>query len=86
MVANWRESFQKMAKDGGSPGAINPYFVFNVLNRLIAPEDVVVADTGYMGLMPPHSAKSKRPGGNISEPPAPRLGISRIPRRTDRNQ
>jgi acetolactate synthase-1/2/3 large subunit len=49
LVACWKESFKEISKDGGSPNAINPYFVIASLNTMITPEDVVVADTGYMG-------------------------------------
>ena len=62
MVANWREAFQNMARNGGSVGAINPYFVLNTLNTLIAPEDVVVADTGYMGAYAAALVEVKKPG------------------------
>ncbi len=62
MVASWREAFQMMARNGGSPGNINPYFVLNVLNTLIAPEDLVVADTGYMGAFAAALIDVKAPG------------------------
>lgn len=49
MVAAWKEAFRKLAKKAASPGTVNPYRVFSLLNEMIGPEDVVVADTGYMG-------------------------------------
>jgi acetolactate synthase-1/2/3 large subunit len=61
-VASWREAFQNLARRGGSPGAINPYFVLNVLNTRIAPEDLVVADTGYMGAFAAALLDVKVPG------------------------
>jgi acetolactate synthase-1/2/3 large subunit len=49
MVALWREAFKNLAGKSGSEGALNPYFVMAILNKVISPEDVIVADTGYMG-------------------------------------
>jgi len=49
MVALWKVAFQELARNGGSVGAINPYFVIATLNTMISPSDVIVADTGYMG-------------------------------------
>lgn len=49
MVALWKIAFQELAGNGGSEGAINPYFVIATLNTMISPNDVIVADTGYMG-------------------------------------
>ena len=62
MVTSWRKEFQKLAQNAGSPGTINPYFVLNVLNTLIGPEDVVVADTGYMGAFAAALIEVKSPG------------------------
>lgn len=47
MVTSWERAFKELAEDGGSPGAINPYFVIATLNKLISPEDAIVVDTGY---------------------------------------
>lgn len=62
MVTAWKKAFQKLAKTGGAEGAINPYYVLNVLNKLIAPDDVVVADTGYMGAYAAALVEVKTPG------------------------
>jgi acetolactate synthase-1/2/3 large subunit len=62
MVTAWKKAFQKLAKTGGAEGAINPYYVLNVLNKLIAPDDVVVADTGYMGAYAAALVEVKAPG------------------------
>jgi acetolactate synthase-1/2/3 large subunit len=48
-VASWKTAFRELAKNGGSPGATNPYFIMSALNKVIRHEDVIVADTGYMG-------------------------------------
>lgn len=47
-VKKWRSAFNELAGESGSMKSLNPYFVFAVLNRLIRPDDVIVADTGYM--------------------------------------
>jgi acetolactate synthase-1/2/3 large subunit len=62
MVAAWRKAFQHLARKRGGAGAINPYFVLNILNRLITPDDVIVADTGYMGAYAAALVEVKAPG------------------------
>lgn len=62
MVAAWREAFQNLARNRGTPGALNPYFIFHVLNTLIDAEDLVVADTGYMGAYAAALIDIKKPG------------------------
>jgi acetolactate synthase-1/2/3 large subunit len=62
LVAAWNKAFQSLAKKGGRQGALNPYFVLNALNQVIAPEDVVVADTGYMGAYAAALVEVKTPG------------------------
>jgi len=49
MVASWKIAFQEKARDGGAENAINPYFVMSALNKVLRPDDILVADTGYMG-------------------------------------
>ncbi len=62
MVASWRAAFQEKARDGGSPGAINPYFVMATLNKVMSPDDVLVADTGYMAAYGNTCIDVKAPG------------------------
>ena len=49
MVAAWHAAFREKAADGGREGAINPYSVMAALNRVLGPDDIVVADTGFIG-------------------------------------
>lgn len=62
MTNDWRKAFQALAKKNGSRRGMNPYHVFNVLNRFIGPDDVVVADTGYMGAYAAALVEVKTPG------------------------
>lgn len=47
-TASWREAYAEAAANS-QEGAIAPHAVFRVLQKLLQPHDVVVADTGYMG-------------------------------------
>jgi acetolactate synthase-1/2/3 large subunit len=62
MVAGWRKAFENLAEKHGEIGAINPYFVLSALNHFLTPEDVVVADTGYMGAYAAALVEVKAPG------------------------
>ena len=62
MVASWKVAFQEKAKDGGARGAINPYFVIAALSNVLGPDDVLVADTGYMGAFAAACIDIKAPG------------------------
>ncbi len=62
MVDLWNIAFQKLAKDGGPPESINPYFVMAALNKVISPDDVIVADTGYMAAYGGALVDVKAPG------------------------
>ena len=48
MVASWQKLFCDLCSEGGSEWAVSPYFIMSELNRVIGPDDIVVADTGYM--------------------------------------
>lgn len=62
MVSSWKAAFQEKARDGGAEGAINPYFIIAALNRVISPNDLVVADTGYMAAYGAALLDVKAPG------------------------
>lgn len=47
-VKAWRGTVAKGGQTKSADGAINPVFVLNTLNRFLAEDDIVVADTGYM--------------------------------------
>jgi acetolactate synthase I/II/III large subunit len=47
-TAAWREAYTEAAAKS-QPGAIAPHAVFQSLQEVLQPQDVVVADTGYMG-------------------------------------
>jgi acetolactate synthase-1/2/3 large subunit len=64
MVKSWRAAMQDKARHVGAEGAINSYFVMDALNRILGPDDVVVADTGYMGAFGNVCIEVKRPGRN----------------------
>ena len=62
MVASWKAAFLDKAGDGGAEGAINPYFVIAALNKVLGPDDVLVADTGYMAAFANACIDVKAPG------------------------
>ena len=63
-VSSWKAAFEEKARDGGADGAVNPYSVINALNKVISPDDVVVADTGYMAAYGAALLDVKAPGRN----------------------
>lgn len=62
MVSAWKEAFRTISSNPGTEGAINPYFVMAALNRVISPDDVIVADTGYMAAFGNTCIDVKTPG------------------------
>ena len=62
IAASWKAAFQEKAGDGGAENAINPYFVMSALNKVLGPDDVLVADTGYMGAFGNTCFDIKTPG------------------------
>lgn len=62
MVDSWKTAFQELAKGGGPPESISPYFVMAALNKVISPDDVIVADTGYMAAYCAALTDVKAPG------------------------
>jgi acetolactate synthase-1/2/3 large subunit len=62
MVMSWQDTFRKKSSEGGSEGAINPYFIMMALNRILRPDDIVVADTGYMAAFANACIDIKSPG------------------------
>lgn len=62
MVKDWKQAFRQQAEDGGGEGAINPYFVMDVLNKVLGPDDILVADTGFMAAFCNASIDVKSPG------------------------
>lgn len=61
-VRSWKAAFLEKAGRGGAPGAVNPYSVMAALNRILGPDDIVVADTGYMGAFGNVCIEVKRSG------------------------
>jgi len=62
MVASWKATLVKKAREKGAEGAINPYFVIAALNKVLGLDDVLVADTGYMGAYGTTCVAVKSPG------------------------
>lgn len=60
-TAAWREAYAEAAT-GSQPGAIAPHAVFRSLQEVLQPQDVVVADTGYMGAWAGALYEVKAPG------------------------
>ncbi len=63
-TAAWRGAYTQAAKKS-QPGAIAPYAVFKALQEALRPQDVVVADTGYMGAWAGALYEVKSPGNNF---------------------
>lgn len=61
-VAGWREKVRERASERVVDGRLNPIFVLSVLNDLLAEDDVVVADTGYMAAWSGTLLDQKTPG------------------------
>jgi len=60
-TAAWREAYAEAAVQS-QPGAIAPHAVFQSLQVVLQPQDVVVADTGYMGAWAGALYELKAPG------------------------
>lgn len=63
-TAVWREAYAQAAKKN-QPEAVAPYAVFKSLQEALRPQDVVVADTGYMGAWAGALYEIKSPGNNF---------------------
>ena len=63
-IGAWREAYAEAATSS-HPGAIAPYAVFKSLQEVLNPQDVVVADTGYMGAWSGALYEVKAPGSNF---------------------
>jgi acetolactate synthase-1/2/3 large subunit len=61
-LATWREKFRQRAAEGMVEGRLNPFTVLAELNDEMGPDDVVVADTGYMAAWSGTILEQKAPG------------------------
>ena len=63
-TAGWREAYAEAAAKS-QPGAIAPHAVFQSLQEVLQPQDVMVADTGYMAAWAGALYEVKAPGSNF---------------------
>ena len=61
-LATWREKFRARAAEAMVDGRLNPFTVLAELNAEMRPDDVVVADTGYMAAWSGTILEQKEPG------------------------
>jgi acetolactate synthase-1/2/3 large subunit len=63
-VAAWYEDLKRVSSDPLFEGKLNPYHLMKVLNDHLRPDDLIVADTGYMAAWAVTVLQQKEAGRN----------------------
>ncbi len=64
-VSSWLEDLANVSRDPLYEGKLNPYHLLSLLNQHLAPDDLLVADTGYMAAWAVTVLQQKQAGRNI---------------------
>jgi acetolactate synthase-1/2/3 large subunit len=63
-VASWMQDLETVSRDALYEGKLNPYHLMHLLNQYLGPDDLLVADTGYMAVWAVTVLQQKRAGRN----------------------